>query len=256
MQPQNPGTPQHWAPPQQPPGAMVPAGSARHQITHGPSFALLRVDLAPGQTVVAEAGAMVARHQSVTMEAKLNAPGSGFFAVLKALIIALIRKYVGGETFIVNHFQSSQGGSVWLAPAMSGHIVHRHLNGERLVLSTGAYLAHTGDVRLGLKFGGIRGLLAKEGAFFLEVSGQGDLWFTSYGGIETIEVNGPFTVDNGHLVGYEGNLTFDIGTAGGGFMGMVASGEGLVCKFNGQGRLLIQSRNTSSLVSWLLRMMG
>jgi uncharacterized protein (TIGR00266 family) len=242
--------------------AMVPAGgtapptvaggTTAHEITHGPSFAMLRVDLAPGQRVVAEAGVMVARHQSVSMEAKLNASAAaGFFAFLKALVIALIRKVIGGETFIVNHFTAAQGGSVWLAPAMAGHITYRRLNGEKLVLSTGAYLAHSGNVEIGMRFGGLRGILAKEGAFFLEVSGHGDLWFTSYGGIETVDITGPFTIDNGHLVGYEGQLSFKIGSAGGGLMGMVASGEGLVCQFNGQGRVYIQSRNTGSLVGWL-----
>jgi uncharacterized protein (AIM24 family) len=34
-------------------------------------------------------------------------------------------------------------------------------------------------------------------------------------------------------------------------MGLMASGEGLVCEFDGQGRVYIQSRNTSSLVGWL-----
>lgn len=241
---------------------LVPAGgqavSLRHEITHGPSFAMLRVDLEVGQTVIAEAGAMVARNQSIGMEAKLNAPRSGgLLATLKALFIAVIRKFVGGETFVVNHFApNQQRGSVWLAPPMSGHIVHRRLNGERLTLSTGAYLAHAGSVELGLKFGGLRSLLAKEGAFFLEATGFGDLWFTSYGGVEAVDVSGDFIVDNGHLVGFEGNLGFSIGTAGGGFMGAVASGEGLVCKFSGQGRVYLQSRNQDSLVGWLTPMLG
>jgi len=39
-------------------------------------------------------------------------------------------------------------------------------------------------------------------------------------------------------------------------MGAVASGEGLVCRFNGQGRIYLQSRNTSSLVDWLVPMIG
>ncbi|HEY3493414.1 MAG TPA: TIGR00266 family protein [Polyangiaceae bacterium] len=224
----------------------------QHAITHGPSFAMLRVDLAPGEIVVGEAGAMVARHQQVSMAVKLNAgKRAGFFAVLKALFIALLRRLVGGETFFVNHFTAAQPGSVWLAPSLSGQVVHRRMNGETLVLSTGAYLAHTGDIDLKLKFGGLRGLLAKEGAFFLAITGQGDLWFTSYGGVETIDVNGSYVVDNGHLVGYEGNLTFNIRTAGGGLLGFAASGEGLVCEFSGQGRLWIQTRNLGSLVSWL-----
>jgi uncharacterized protein (AIM24 family) len=34
-------------------------------------------------------------------------------------------------------------------------------------------------------------------------------------------------------------------------MGLMASGEGLVCEFNGQGRVYVQSRNLGSLASWL-----
>lgn len=228
----------------------------QHAITHGPAFAMLRVDLAPGEAVTGEAGAMVARHEPVAMEVKLNASGKGgFLAFLKALFIALLRKVVGGETFFVNVFSAPSGGSVWLAPPLSGEVVHRRMNGETLVLSTGAYLAHAGNVELALKFGGLRGLLAKEGAFFLRVAGHGDLWFTSYGGVHTIDVNGSYIVDNGHLVGYEGELTFDIRTAGGGLMGLAASGEGLVCEFKGRGRVYIQTRNLQSLVSWLTPML-
>ncbi|MBX3130116.1 MAG: TIGR00266 family protein [Polyangiaceae bacterium] len=232
--------------------AATESSGPTHAITHGPSFAMLRVDLSPGQTLVAEAGSMVARHQPVSMQVKLNAGrGAGLFAWLKALLVALLRKVVGGETFLVNHFSAAQAGSVWLAPQMAGQISHRRLSGERLVLSTGAYLAHSGDVDIGLRFGGLRGILAKEGAFFLEISGHGELWFSSYGGVEVVEVSQPFMIDNGHLVGYEGDLTFDIKSAGGGMMGLVASGEGLVCEFTGHGRVYIQSRNLGSLVSWL-----
>ncbi|NOY89578.1 MAG: TIGR00266 family protein [Deltaproteobacteria bacterium] len=223
-----------------------------HEITHGPSFAMLRVDLEPGVTVVAEAGAMVARNQHVGMEVKMNAsPRASFFAKLKAFFIALIRKVIGGETFFVNHFTSPQPGSVWLAPTMAGQVAYRRLKGETLTLSTGAYLAHVGDLDMKMKFGGLKSLLAKEGAFFLELSGQGDLWFNSYGGVHVIEVDGSYIVDNGHLVGFEGDLNFTIKGAGGGLMGLVASGEGMVCEFSGQGRVYIQSRNVGSLVGWL-----
>ena len=213
---------------------------------------MLRVDIQPGQTIVAEAGSMVARHQNVGMEVKMNAsPNAGFFAKVKAFFIAFIRKIVGGETFFVNHFTSEQGGSVWIAPTLAGQITHRVLNGETLTLSTGAFVAMNGPLDMKLKFGGFKSLLAKEGAFFLQIGGHGELWFTSYGGIHAIDVNGSFMVDNGHLVGFEGNLDFKIKNAGGGMMGFVAGGEGLVCEFNGQGRVYIQSRNVGSLVGWL-----
>ncbi|MEO0324066.1 MAG: TIGR00266 family protein [Myxococcota bacterium] len=229
------------------------AGTAtRYEITHGPSFAMLRVDLAPGQVVSAEAGAMVARHTGVGMEVKLNAAASaGLLAKLKAFVVALIRKVVGGETFFVNHFSSPQGGSVWIAPPMAGAIAHRRLQGETLTLSTGAYMASSGDLQMRLKFGGLRSLLAKEGAFFLQITGHGDLWFNSYGGVHPVQINGPFIVDNGHLVGFEGPLDYVIRGAGGGVMGLVASGEGIVCEFNGQGTVYLQSRNRSALVDWV-----
>ncbi len=239
------------------PETSVGAGaSVQHEITHGPSFAMLRVDLQPGQTLVAEAGSMVARDAPVKMEVKMNAdPNVGFFGKVIAIFIAFLRKIVGGETFFVNHFSSPQNGSVWVAPSMSGSIMHRRLNGEKLILSSGAYVASVGPVSVNLKFGGLRTLLAREGAFMLEVSGQGDLWFTSYGGIHAIDVQGSYIVDNGHLVGYEGNLQMNIKSAGGGMMGFLASGEGLVCEFTGQGRLYIQSRNEGSLVGWLSPLM-
>jgi len=266
QQPQQPQVPPQQAPgqppqqnmpqPMQPPPGAAPAEVA-HEVTHGPSFAMLRLDLQPNQTVVAEAGSMVAKHQHVNMEVKMNAGKSaGFFAALKAFLIAVIRKFAGGETFFVNHFTAEgQPGSVWVAPTLSGQIQHRKMQGETLYLSTGAYVAHVGDVDMKLKFGGFRSLLAKEGAFFLEISGNGDLWFNSYGGIHAIPVNGSYIVDNGHLVGYEGSLELDIKSAGGGMMGFMASGEGIVCEFKGQGTVYIQSRNLGALVGWLSPML-
>ena len=217
---------------------------------------MLRVDLSPGETVVGEAGSMVARHQSLAMAVKLNAgKGRGFFAIFKAFVVALLRRIIGRETLFVNHFTTERGGSVWLAPTLAGQIVHRRLNGELLLLSTGAYLAHAGDVELKLTWGGLRGLLAKEGFFFLGVTGHGDLWFTSYGGIEAVDVNGSYLIDNGNLVGYEGNLKLSIKSAGGGLLGLAASGEGLVCEFTGQGRVWLQTRNLEALVGWLSPML-
>jgi uncharacterized protein (TIGR00266 family) len=229
----------------------------QHQITHGPSFSMLRVDLNPGETLVAEAGSMVARSESLQMEAKLNAGGSGgFLSKVGALLIAIVRKLIGGESLIVNHFSGPAPGSVWIAPAMSGSVVHRRLNGEKLVLSSGAYVASVGNVEVNMKFGGLSSILAKEGAFMLEATGQGDLWFNSYGGVETVELNGgSYIVDNGHLVGYEGNLTMTITTAGKGLMSFAASGEGLVCKFQGSGRIYIQSRNVDSLIGYVTRLL-
>lgn len=225
-------------------------------VKYEPAFSLLQVNLAPGESITAEAGAMVARSSNLQMEVKLNAdPSAGFGAKLKSLFIAFLRKLVGGESFFVNQFSAPQGGWVWLAPAMSGNIREIPLQGRTMLFSSGAYLANHGPVSLRMRFGGLRALLAKEGAFFIEATGQGNIFITSYGGVDEVWCNGTYIVDNGHIVGFDNTLEFNIKSAGGGLMGFMASGEGLVCEFRGQGRILIQSRNTGALVNWLSRML-
>jgi uncharacterized protein (TIGR00266 family) len=228
----------------------------QQMIKYEPSFSMLQLQLAPGETVIAEAGTMVARSSNLQMEVKLNAGrNAGFFGKMKAFFIAMIRKIVGGETFFVNHFSSPQGGFVWLAPPLSGGIKHIRLQGNSMLFSAGSYLASMGEIDLKMRWGGLRAILSKEGAFFVEASGMGEVWVTSYGAIDEIQCNGTYIVDNGHIVGFDSSLTFKIRSAGGGLLGFMASGEGLVCEFQGQGRILIQSRNTSSLVSWLTPML-
>lgn len=223
-----------------------------HEIKHGPSFALLRVTLEPGDRLVAEAGSMVSRDAHVHMDVKLNARrGAGVFALLGSLLIAVIRKLVGGETFFVNEFSAPQTGTVSLAPTFSGSVRHRKLAGERVLLSRGAFLACAGDIDVKMRWGGLRGLLAREGLFFLEVSGSGDVFFNSYGSIEEVQVAGRYVVDTGHIVGFDGAMDFRITTPGGGVLGFLGSGEGFVCEFQGNGRVYIQSRNVSALVGWI-----
>ena len=228
----------------------------QQMIKYEPSFSMLQLALAPGEIVIAEAGSMVARSSNIQMEVKLNAgKNAGFFGKLKAIMIALLRKFIGGETFFVNHFSSPQGGFVWLAPSLSGGIKHIPLQNSTMMFSAGSYLASAGDIDLKMRWGGLRAILSKEGAFFVEARGTGEVWVTSYGAIEEVYCNGSYIVDNGHIVGFDSNLTFNIKSAGGGLLGFMASGEGLVCEFQGTGRILIQTRNTGSLVSWLTPML-
>jgi len=48
-----------------------------------------------------------------------------------------------------------------------------------------------------------------------------------------------------------GRLSVNSGRDGCGGLGVLRGGKGLVCEFNGQGRVYLQSRNVSSLVGWL-----
>jgi uncharacterized protein (TIGR00266 family) len=221
-------------------------------IEHGPAFAWLRVQLAAGETIRAEAGAMVRRTGSVQMETRLNA---GFqpsvFRLIWAFLVALMRKVLGNETMFINDFSTTTTGEVVLAPTFSGNITQKSLTaGQSLFVQTGGYLASTGSVDMRLRFGGLRSFFGGEGLVLLECSGQGDVFVNSYGGVVAVPVNGKFIVDTGHIVAFDGVLDFRVRSVGGA-KSFFFSGEGLVCEFNGQGTVYIQSRNVNALVGWV-----
>jgi uncharacterized protein (TIGR00266 family) len=221
-------------------------------IEHGPAFAWLRVQLAAGETIRAEAGAMVRRTGDVQMETRLNAGfNPSVFRLIWAFLVALMRKVLGNETMFINDFSSASAGEVVLAPTFSGNITQQSLSpGRSLFVQTGGYLASTGSVDMRLRFGGLRSFFGGEGLVLLECSGQGDVFVNSYGGVVAVPVNGKFIVDTGHIVAFDGSLDFRVRSVGGA-KSFFFSGEGLVCEFNGQGTVYIQSRNVNALVGWL-----
>jgi uncharacterized protein (TIGR00266 family) len=208
--------------------------------------------LEPGETIRAEAGAMVRRSPDLTMDTRLNAGYQpGFFRLIFSFFIALMRKLLGGETMFLNDFHGERGGEVVLAPPMAGHIEKKTLQGKRtLFVQRGSYLASTGSIDTRLRFGGLRALFGGEGLVLLQCTGEGEVFVNSYGGILEIPMDGKFIVDTGHIVAFDGSLNFNVKSVGG-VKSFLFSGEGLVCEFSGKGSVYIQSRNLSALVSWL-----
>jgi len=75
------------------------------------------------------------------------------------------------------------------------------------------------------------------------MTGNGELLLTSFGGIYEVPVNGEYIVDTGHIVAFEKSLTFNIGKANPSWWGAFLGGEGLVCRFQGQGKVYCQTHN-------------
>jgi uncharacterized protein (TIGR00266 family) len=228
------------------------SATMQYQIEHGPSFAWLRVGLQPGESIVAEAGAMVRQSTSLEVETRLNASKrAGIFGLIVAFFVALARRLFGGETMFVNEFGGPRGGEVVLAPKLSGHILRRTLDGQRtLFVQRGGYLASSAGIDTRVRFGGLRTLFGGEGLVLLQCTGQGDVFVNSYGGITEIPVDGTFIVDTGHIVAFDGSLDFRVRSIGGA-KSFLFSGEGLVCEFQGRGTVYMQSRNLTALVGWV-----
>jgi len=212
-------------------------------IRHRPSFALLELTLAAGETVVAEAGAMVSHSDGVAVETNAN---GGFLGSLK-------RSVLGDESFFMNTFTAEQAGTLTLAPPLPGDIETRELTAETLYVQSGSYLAAHPDIDVDTEFGGSRSFFGGEGLFLLKLTGTGPAYLTSYGAIESVEL-GPgehYTVDTGHIVAFEETASFSVRQVGG-LKSTLFSGEGLVCAFEGPGTVWLQSRSQDAFLAWLI----
>lgn len=122
-----------------------------------------------------------------------------------------------------------------------------------MVQSSG-FVAASPSVQIDTKFQGARGFFSGESLFLLRVTGTGDFWFSSYGAILEIPVSGEYVVDTGYIVAFEETLQYKVELLGGlSFKGLrtgILGGEGLVCRFQGTGKLWIQSRQLYPLISF------
>ena len=212
----------------------------RFEVKGNPSYGEVDVDLGPNETLLIEPGAMS------RMSSNLNSS----FQRQGGLFSALFRKMFGGENFFLGKYEHPDGGKLTFAPSTPGHVEHRQLTNNSLNIMAGCFLACTPGVNIKAKFGGFKALFSGEGAFLLEASGNGDLFFNSFGGIIEKEINGDFIVDTGHVVAFEPSLNYKISGMGN-WKSTMLSGEGLVMTFSGVGKIYLQTRTVDGIASWL-----
>ena len=211
-----------------------------YEIIGKPDFPSVKIQLGAGESIVAESGAMVAMSPGV--EIKTEARGG--------VLSSLKRSVLGGESFFINTFTAGGSpGEIYFTSATMGDLEVEELTGQELIMSKNAFVCSTADVQLDSKWGGFKAFFGGEGLFFLKASGTGTLFFSSFGAIHQVRVQGEYIVDTGHIVAFDPSLTFKIEKVGG-LKSLFLSGEGLVCRFSGTGRLWIQTRNQNSFAAW------
>ncbi|NEX21042.1 TIGR00266 family protein [Thiorhodococcus mannitoliphagus] len=205
----------------------------------------LHVSLRQKEKIFCESGAMV------MMEAPLQVKGQ----LRGGLGRALMRRLATDESLFQQEIEAVSGdGDCLLSPTLPGSIELLDVRpGENYTLSDGSFLAAESGVEVRARMNTLGGgLFGGTGGFvIMEASGQGKLAISGFGSIFTIDVTpGRETViDNNHAVAWSSNLQFEVGMpqTGGGFFGnvvnSVTSGEGLVIRFRGQGKVVICSRN-------------
>lgn len=216
----------------------------KYEIVDAPDFGLLKLTLEGGEKVIGESGAMVAMSHAVQVQTQMRG----------GLLAAAKRKLLGGESLFQNTFTATAPAQeLYLAPPAEGDLKARELaRGETFFLQSGNYIAHVGDeLTLDTKWGGVRSFFGGIGFFMLRIVGPGTLFYGSYGALHEVPIGaGGYTCDTGHIVGFTEGLDYNVRTFGG-FKGLFFSGEGLVCDFEGNGSLFIQTRKAQALAAFL-----
>lgn len=212
------------------------------RIENAPVFTTLTIDLARGEKIKAEAGAMVSMSPSLELQAK--ASGKGFLGTLAAA--------VGGESIFGSLFTAHEAGELVLAPGVPGDIVHLELRNQTIFAQGGAYLAGAENLVLSTQ-GSLKAMVSGEGLFLSKITGSGDLFLNSYGSVFVKELRPgeTYIVDCGHIVAFEESVSYSIRKAAKGLFSTLASGEGLVGEYHGPGKIWIQTRNLKAFAGIL-----
>jgi len=212
------------------------------KIEHRPSYALGVVNLAAGEEVQAETGAMVSMTSNMEVVSGLQG----------GLLQSAMRKVLGGESFFLNTFKSSGApGQVTFAPSLPGDISDVEVSGD-LFVQSGSFLAGDTGVNIDIKWGGAKTFFSSEGLFLLHLKGRGKVLLSSFGAIHRIPLDGgSMIVDTGHVVAFDSQLDYRVKKVAGMFTSLI-SGEGLVCEFSGKGELWLQTRSNQAFLDWLL----
>lgn len=215
------------------------------EIVKGPGNAAAKITLDGDERVTAEGGAMIAAGAGVDIETTTRAKGKGG-------LLSGFKRMLGGESFFLNHFTApADGGEVWLAAALSGDMCVIDVPECGLAVEGGGFVACEQPVEMDVGWQGFKSLFSGEGLFWLKVDGSGRIVINSFGGIYTVDVDGEYIVDTGHIVAFENSLSFRVSKAAGSWMTAFLGGEGLVSRFSGKGRIWCQSHNPSGFGSLL-----
>jgi uncharacterized protein (TIGR00266 family) len=212
----------------------------------------LHVSLRRGESIYCESDAMV------MMEAALDLKGK----MTGGLGSALMRRFANGESFFQQQIEAVRGdGDCLLSPVLPGAVQVVDVGARQYMLSDGAFVAASAGVELKVRTQSLgNALFAQSGGFFItETAGSGQVAVSGFGSMSQLDVKpgSDVVIDNAHVVCWDSALRYEISITTGssaGFLGNLVnsqtSGEGMVLRFSGEGKILVCSRNRNAFQSW------
>ncbi|MBN2332288.1 MAG: TIGR00266 family protein [Deltaproteobacteria bacterium] len=224
----------------------------------GNDIQLVEIELDPGETVIAEAGAMNYMDDGISFSAKMgdgSKPDAGFFGKLMGAGI----RAVTGETVFLTHFTNNGSGKKQVAfsapyPGKIIPINMANINGE-LFCQKDAFLCAALGTEVGIAFTKRlgTGFFGGEGFILQRLRGDGMAFIHAGGTVITKQLdNQKIMVDTGCIVAFTGNIDYDVQRAGS-LKSMFFGGEGMfLATLSGTGTVLLQSLPFSRLADRII----
>jgi uncharacterized protein (TIGR00266 family) len=225
----------------------------------GDDMQFVEVELDPGETVVAEAGAMMFMEPGIRMET-IFGDGSARSQGIMGRIFGAGKRILTGESLFMTAFTNSGGGKqrVAFSAPFPGKILPMDLAalGGELICQKESFLCAAKGVSIGIAFQRRlgAGLFGGEGFILERLQGDG-LAFIHAGGTlaeKTLGSGETLRVDTGCLVAMQAGIAYDIEFVGG-IRTALFGGEGLFfAALTGPGRVWLQSLPFSRLADRII----
>jgi uncharacterized protein (TIGR00266 family) len=218
----------------------------------------LHVSLKSGEKIYCESNSMVMMESNLELKGKMTG----------GLGSALIRRFANNESFFQQHIEATYGaGDCLLSPMLPGAIEVLEIGSSHYFMNDGAFVAAESGVTLQVRTQSIgTAIFGQTGGFFIcEAAGSGKLAVSGFGSsfILDVEPGKDIVIDNAHVIAWDAKLHYEVSMAtqsGGGIFGQminsVTSGEGMILRFSGKGKVVICSRNRNNFASWLNRVVS
>mgnify|MGYP001399073843 CR=1 FL=1 len=224
----------------------------------GDDMQMVQVELDPGETVIAEAGAMNYMEQDIQFEARMG-DGSQAEAGIMGKLFSAGKRVLTGESLFMTHF-TNQGGAkrhVAFAAPYPGKIVPLDMAklGGQIVCQKDSFLCAAFGTQLDIAFQRKlgTGFFGGEGFILQRLQGDGMAFVHASGTIIERQLKGEtLRVDTGCLVAFEPGVDYNIERAGN-LKSMFFGGEGMfLATLSGHGRVWLQSLPFSRLADRII----
>jgi uncharacterized protein (TIGR00266 family) len=225
----------------------------------GSEMQYVEVTLDPGETVIAEAGAMMYMTPGIQMQTVFGDPSQQQQGFLGKLASAGKRVMTGESLFVTTFTAGSASREVVaFAAPYPGKIIPLHLDqhGGEIICQKDSFICAAKGVQIGIAFQkkiGV-GLFGGEGFIMQRLTGDGIALVHAGGTImeRVLKQGETLRLDTGCLVAIERSIHYDIQMVGG-FKNAIFGGEGLfLATVTGPGKIWLQSLPFSRLAGRVL----